>query len=168
MRRDAFHSWLLDDQGLDRITADSYVDRIRSIESIMEVDLDSSWITDQLASVIADIEARHELANSTRASYKTAINRYIKFCAQFTPEESASEMADNIENLVLEHLRHMRGKIDNIEADISDIKLRMSSAERHLGEIQMQMAGLNSRMDRFDERMMRVERRLEIHEPAIG
>ena len=38
-------------------------------------------------------------------------------------------MTDNIESLVLEHLRPIRGKVDQIADDMSDLKLRMSSLE---------------------------------------
>lgn len=70
-------------------------------------------------------------------------------------------MAENLESLVLEQLRHIRRGQDLIREDINDMKLRLSAVEHHLGQIQVQMAGLNSRMDRFDERLTRVERRLD-------
>ena len=71
-------------------------------------------------------------------------------------------MTAEVENIVLEHLRHMRRTLDRVAEDVSDLKLRMSSIEHHAGQIQVQMAGLNSRMDRFDERLGRVERRLDL------
>lgn len=73
-------------------------------------------------------------------------------------------MTDNLESLVLEHVRHMRRVLDNVAADVSDLKLRASAIEHHLGQIQVQVAGLNSRMDRFDERLTRLERRLDLVE----
>lgn len=33
------------------------------------------------------------------------------------------------ENIVIEHLRHIRAKVDQIADDITDVKLRMSSLE---------------------------------------
>ena len=68
-------------------------------------------------------------------------------------------MTDDVGNLVLEQLRLIRAKIETISDDIADLKIRMSATERHLGEMQMQLGGLNARMDRFDERLGRVERR---------
>jgi len=38
-------------------------------------------------------------------------------------------MTDNIESLVLEHLRHIPGRVDQIGDDIIDLKHRMSSLE---------------------------------------
>jgi hypothetical protein len=69
-------------------------------------------------------------------------------------------MTDEVEGLVLEQLRLIRKSQEEMREDILDIKIRLSATERHLGELQLQVAALNSRMDRFDERMARVERRL--------
>ena len=69
-------------------------------------------------------------------------------------------MTDEVGNLVLEQLRLMRAKIETISDGVADIKIRMSATERHLGEMQMQVAALNGRMGRFDERLGRIERRL--------
>jgi hypothetical protein len=69
-------------------------------------------------------------------------------------------LTDEVGNLVLEQLRLVRVKMETISDDVADIKIRMSATERHLGEIQMQAAALNGRMDRFDERLGRIERRL--------
>ncbi|MFA7240829.1 MAG: hypothetical protein WC091_12005 [Sulfuricellaceae bacterium] len=41
-------------------------------------------------------------------------------------------MTDNVESLVLEHLRAMRESLDKIVQDVGDIKLRISSVESRL------------------------------------
>ena len=66
------------------------------------------------------------------------------------------------DNIVLEHLRRIRASQDRVEAVMGDLKLRMSAVEQHLGQVQLQIAGLNTRMDHFDERLSRIERRLEL------
>jgi chromosome segregation ATPase len=71
-------------------------------------------------------------------------------------------MTDEVQNLVLEQLRLIRKSQDETREDISDMKIRMSATERHLGEIQVQLGALNARMDRFDERLTRVERRMNL------
>ena len=38
-------------------------------------------------------------------------------------------MNENVENLVLEHLRHIRGRVDQIADDVGDLKQRMSGLE---------------------------------------
>src|ERR687889_999106 len=43
-------------------------------------------------------------------------------------------MAEEVNNLILEHLRHIRKSIGNIEADVGDLKLRVSALEGQLGE----------------------------------
>jgi hypothetical protein len=58
----------------------------------------------------------------------------------------------------------VRRTLDLVAADVSDLKLRMSAVEHHTAQVQVQMAGLNRRMDRFDERLGRIERRLELVE----
>ena len=71
-------------------------------------------------------------------------------------------MTDNVENLILERLRRIDDRLANIEGDMHDIKLRMTVAEEHLGNMLLAISGLNARMDRFDERLTRVERRMEL------
>ncbi len=38
-------------------------------------------------------------------------------------------MADDIDNLIIDHLRHIRGRVDRIAEDMGDMKHRMSSLE---------------------------------------
>ena len=71
-------------------------------------------------------------------------------------------MAAETENGVLADLRRIRFTLDRVEAGIGGLKLRAFSIEHCLGEMQMQVAGLNGRMNRFDERLTRMERRLEL------
>ena len=71
-------------------------------------------------------------------------------------------MAEEVNSLILEQLRHIRKGIGNIEANEADLKLRVSAVEGHLGQVQVQLAGMNSRLDRIDERSNRVERRLDL------
>ena len=73
-------------------------------------------------------------------------------------------MAEEPESLILQMLRDMRASLSRIENDVGDLKLRMSAVEMHLAAQQAEIAGLNKRMDRFDERLGRVERRLELVE----
>ncbi|MCE2889983.1 MAG: hypothetical protein ACK5XZ_12045 [Hyphomonadaceae bacterium] len=71
-------------------------------------------------------------------------------------------MTDNVESLILEHLRHIRSKMDAVSLDMSDIKSRVSSLEETPGQLLVMMGGLGKRMDRFDERLGRIERRLDL------
>ena len=71
-------------------------------------------------------------------------------------------MTDDVGNLILERLRRMDDRLGNIEGDMHDMKLRMTVVEEHVGNLVLSISGLNARMDRFDERLARVERRLEL------
>ena len=71
-------------------------------------------------------------------------------------------MTDEPNNIVLEHLRHIRRAVDRIELDLTDVKSRVSSLEQVQGQILALMGTMNQRMDRFDERLGRVERRLDL------
>lgn len=66
-------------------------------------------------------------------------------------------MTENVENLILEHLRHLRGAFDNMRADILEIKERLGIMER-------QYASISSRVDRMDARLDHIERRLGLVE----
>ena len=59
-------------------------------------------------------------------------------------------MTEETENIVLELLRRIRGSQERMEQDIADMKTRISSVELVLGQQQIQLAALNTRMDRFD------------------
>jgi hypothetical protein len=69
---------------------------------------------------------------------------------------------DAPENLMLVYLRRLDQRMERIESDIGDIKLRVSATEEHLASMMMSMAGANARMDKIDARLARVERRLDL------
>ncbi len=71
-------------------------------------------------------------------------------------------MAPETESLVLEHLRHIRKAVDALSLDMIDVKARMTGVEGTLGHVLTQLAVLNGRVDRLEERLGRVERRLDL------
>jgi hypothetical protein len=75
-------------------------------------------------------------------------------------------MNENVENLVLEHLRHIRGRVDQIADDLGTVKLRLSSLESQVAGLHADNAIAHQRMDRMDARLERIERRLELRESA--
>lgn len=60
-------------------------------------------------------------------------------------------------NIVLDHLRAMREVLDNMSADLRDLKVPTTSIEEAL-------AGVNRRLDRNDERLERIEKRLNLQD----
>jgi outer membrane murein-binding lipoprotein Lpp len=78
-------------------------------------------------------------------------------------------MTDNIENLVLEHWRYIRGRVDQIADDLVDLKHRMSGLEQAMNLVRREVnlgdetdARQQVTLDRLVERIERIERRLEL------
>jgi len=71
-------------------------------------------------------------------------------------------MSDSPDNLVLTLLRRLDAKIDRLTDDVQDLKHRMTSVERQLGDLRTDMAGISARIDRLETRIDRIERRLDI------
>lgn len=78
-------------------------------------------------------------------------------------------MTDNVENLVLEHLRHIRGKVDQVSEDVIDLKLRMSSLESAMVSVKHEVthgdevdARQQLSLDKLASRIQRIESRLEL------
>jgi predicted nuclease with TOPRIM domain len=70
-------------------------------------------------------------------------------------------MTDAPDNLVLQLLRKLDGKVDRLADDMSDLKMGMTHVEENL-------AGVHRRLDRTDQRIDRIERRLELSDHPYG
>jgi predicted trehalose synthase len=82
-------------------------------------------------------------------------------------------MSDNVENLLLEHLRAIRTDLAGLREDLRELKTRQT--ETHTAVLGLRRdqihdaettAHIQSKMDRFDERIDRIERRLDLREQA--
>jgi septal ring factor EnvC (AmiA/AmiB activator) len=80
-------------------------------------------------------------------------------------------MTDNIENIILEHLRAIRADIGGIKEDVREIKQRITSLEAAVAGLRRDNANLYGdvidqqvRYDRLVERVERIERRLDLAE----
>ena len=78
-------------------------------------------------------------------------------------------MTDNIENLVLEHLRAIRADMVYMKDDVREIKSRVNTLEagqatiiQQIGHLTGMAAEQHVLYDRLLERIERLERRLEI------
>jgi hypothetical protein len=58
-------------------------------------------------------------------------------------------MADETDNIVLEHLRHIRRVVDKVQADVTELKSRITSFEATMGHVMAQIGHLNRCRDRF-------------------
>lgn len=77
-------------------------------------------------------------------------------------------MASNVDDIVLEHLRHIRADMSVMKEDIQTLTLRVGSIERILAGHQVGEATQSLEIDRLKVRMSRVERRLDLEPPPIG
>ena len=78
-------------------------------------------------------------------------------------------MADEhptIGDLTYELLKKMRAEQQEMRLDILDLKLRATATEEHLSGVVISNSGINHRLDRIEERLGRVERRLELRDGA--
>ena len=80
-------------------------------------------------------------------------------------------MAENVENLVLEHLRALQAGQDRIESELRDLKERVSAVETGLNGVRRDLvalaeadARLQVTIDRLGDRVDRIEKRLELRE----
>ena len=64
-------------------------------------------------------------------------------------------MSPATENLVLELLRAIRTTVDRLSDDMQEVKGR-------LGILETQYASIPNRLDRMDERVHRIEKRLDL------
>lgn len=78
-------------------------------------------------------------------------------------------MSDDNENLVLEHLRHIRGRVDLIADDMKEVKHRLSSLKSSLSLVRRETiigdetdARQQTSIDRIMERLERIEHRLDL------
>ncbi|NJM11730.1 MAG: hypothetical protein HC889_07465 [Synechococcaceae cyanobacterium SM1_2_3] len=78
-------------------------------------------------------------------------------------------MTAEIDSLVLEHLRHIRNRVDQISDDVTDLKMRMSSLENSMVLVKREVtfgdetdARQQVTLDKLAIRIERIERRLEL------
>lgn len=78
-------------------------------------------------------------------------------------------MTENVDNLVLEHLRHIRSRVDQIADDVGDLKQRISGLESAMNLVRREVAlgdEIDARqqiaLDKLQNRIERIERRLEL------
>ena len=71
-------------------------------------------------------------------------------------------MVEEANNLVLEHLRHIRAVVDEMRIDLKQLGLRTALTERGMGNFQISEASQNIEIDRIKHRLDRIERRLEL------
>ena len=78
-------------------------------------------------------------------------------------------MTDSVESVILEQLRHIRGRVDRIAEDMTDVKLRLSSIDSAMVLVKREVSSGDEtdarqqfRLDRLADRIERIERRLDL------
>jgi uncharacterized protein YceH (UPF0502 family) len=61
-----------------------------------------------------------------------------------------------------EQFARVNARLDLISGDVTNLKVRMSGLEAEAGHVRLGLAEVNSRLDRLDERVARIERRLDL------
>jgi tetrahydromethanopterin S-methyltransferase subunit G len=73
-------------------------------------------------------------------------------------------MSEETANVVLEHLRHIRSRVDGLTDDMRQVILRLGSMERHIAGLHISDVSQNAELDRLKNRLDQVERRLELND----
>jgi hypothetical protein len=71
-------------------------------------------------------------------------------------------MTDNIEYLLLEHLKAIRADLDTVKHDLRDIKTRLLTMESYQAASHIDAARQSARLDDFDARLSRLEIRVNL------
>lgn len=78
-------------------------------------------------------------------------------------------MNGNVENLILEHLRNLRGELAATREDVRNITVRLGNVERGIALLHQDNANIRNivaeqgvRLDRLDGRVERIEHRLNL------
>ena len=78
-------------------------------------------------------------------------------------------MDNNIANLVFEHLKAIRADVQDLKADNRDIKMRLSAVGHSLASVVLGLgegyssnARQQAAIDRMNQRILRIEKRLEL------
>ena len=71
-------------------------------------------------------------------------------------------MTDETTNLVLEHLRLIRGIVDETREDVKRLVLRAGVTEHTQATFHLSEANQNLEIDRISARLARIERRQEL------
>jgi len=62
-------------------------------------------------------------------------------------------MTEDATNLILEHLRHIRSKVDRVADDVVELKQRMTAAEAAINRLQQAIDRIGVRLDRIEARL---------------
>ena len=71
-------------------------------------------------------------------------------------------MSEVTPDLIYSVLQKLQGDMAELKFDMRDVKVRMTMVEEHLGSSIIATSGVNSRLDRLNDRVERIETRLDL------
>ena len=71
-------------------------------------------------------------------------------------------MASEPDDIVLEHLRHIRSKVDTTAADVTDIKVQLAAMQQHMAGFHAVIASHSDELNQLRRRIDRIEKRLDL------
>ena len=76
-------------------------------------------------------------------------------------------MSEAVTNdLIYSVLQKMQPDLSDLKFDVRDLEVRMTIVEEHLGSSIIAISGVNSRLDRLNDRVERIENRLDLADHA--
>lgn len=104
-------------------------------------------------------------------SWKVAANAAVIYpCEAPDPVWERPSITKNVENLILERLKRFQMSHDRIEAKLGEVVTRIGNLEpsvaglrRDFSHSKEDSASISVRMDRLNDRLERVERRLDLN-----
>ena len=73
-------------------------------------------------------------------------------------------MADEPNSLIVRYLRRLDEKVDRVIDDLREIKQRLTSVEVSVAHIHGDFAAQSGRIDRLENRLERIEQRLDLRD----
>jgi hypothetical protein len=68
--------------------------------------------------------------------------------------------------LIYSVLQKVQTDMAEVKFDVRDLKVRMTMVEEHLGSTIIAISGVNARLDRLNDRVERIENRLDLTDHA--
>jgi archaellum component FlaC len=70
-------------------------------------------------------------------------------------------MAEQVSNeLIYSVLQQVQADVSELKFDVRDLKVRMTMVEEHMGHSIIGISGVNARLDRLNDRVERIEKRI--------
>jgi archaellum component FlaC len=74
-------------------------------------------------------------------------------------------MTEKVTNeLIYSVLQSIQSDVSDVKFDVRDLKVRMTLVEEHMGHSIIGVSGVNARLDRMNEQVERIEKRIGLVE----